>query len=158
MATERSEAAANVGPHHVAIDLTPMLPSGESGGAKLVALTLVRQLGRLAPGCRFTLLTLGHNHDELSMLEADNVKCLRVDGESRTQEPSTGDGRVGADVWSHGRQVLRSIDADLLFCPLTAPTFHDPRSPVVSVVHDLQHVRYPRFFTATERAVRARQL
>ena len=158
MATERPEAAANFGLHNIAIDLTPILPGGESGGAKLVALTLVRQLGRLAPGCKFTLLTLGRNYDELAMLEADNVKRLRVDGESRTLKRSTTDGQVGADAWSRGPRVLRSIDADLLFCPFTAPTFHDPRSPVVSIVYDLLQVHYPKFLTATERAVRARQL
>jgi len=150
--------SAKVGPHHIAIDLTPILPRSESGGAKLVALTLVRQLGRLAPGCKFTLLTLTQNHNELSMLDAENVKRLRVDGENRTLKLSTADGRIGADARGHGRQVLRSIGADLLFCPLTAPTFHDPRSPVVSVVYDLQHLRFPKFFTSTERAVRARQL
>src|SRR5215213_840642 len=78
MANEQSEVAENVGPHHVAIDLTPILPGGESGGAKLVALALARHLGRVAPGCKFTLLTLGHVHDDLELIEADNVKRLRV--------------------------------------------------------------------------------
>ena len=33
----------------VAIDLTPLLPGGDNGGAKLVAVALVKQLARLMP-------------------------------------------------------------------------------------------------------------
>ena len=37
------------------------------------------------------------------------------------------------------------IQADLLFCPFTAPFFFDPGIPLVSVVYDLQYLYYPQF-------------
>ena len=43
---------------------------------------------------------------------------------------------------------------DVLFCPFTAPERAEPDLPVVSVVYDLQHLAYPQFFTAQERANR----
>jgi glycosyltransferase involved in cell wall biosynthesis len=48
------------------------------------------------------------------------------------------------------------LQADLLFCPFTAPLFFDPRIPVVSVVHDIQYRYYPQFFTAEDRMERER--
>lgn len=46
--------------------------------------------------------------------------------------------------------LLRELDADLLFCPFTAPFYFDPAVPVVSVVYDLQHLYYPQFFEPEE--------
>jgi glycosyltransferase involved in cell wall biosynthesis len=43
---------------------------------------------------------------------------------------------------------------DVLFCPFTAPVRAEPDLPVVSVVHDLQHVSYPQFFSGQENANR----
>jgi glycosyltransferase involved in cell wall biosynthesis len=45
------------------------------------------------------------------------------------------------------KRSRRKFAADLLFCPFTAPFFHDPRTPTVSVVHDLQYKTYPQFFS-----------
>jgi hypothetical protein len=67
-------------PSCVAIDLTPVLPGGENGGAKVFALDLVAQLAKLAPKCRFVLLTQDVSHHELGALEAGNVRRVQVLG------------------------------------------------------------------------------
>src|SRR5262245_54187361 len=62
----------------IAIDLTPMLPGGDNGGAKVLALDLVRRLPRLAPRYRFLLLTSSANHQEVGALVGDGVERLHV--------------------------------------------------------------------------------
>ena len=50
--------------------------------------------------------------------------------------------------------TLRAHGVSLLFCPMSDPIHAEPGIPVVSTVYDLQHLEYPMFFTATERASR----
>jgi glycosyltransferase involved in cell wall biosynthesis/2-polyprenyl-3-methyl-5-hydroxy-6-metoxy-1,4-benzoquinol methylase len=58
----------------IVIDLTPVVPGGENGGAKLLATTLTWQFSReIAPECDFILLTSSDTHDELAWLDAENV-------------------------------------------------------------------------------------
>ncbi|MBV9543179.1 MAG: glycosyltransferase family 4 protein [Chloroflexi bacterium] len=52
------------------------------------------------------------------------------------------------------RTPTDTVDADLLFCPFTQPTFARDGLPNVAVVHDLQHVEYPNFFTHEQRVGR----
>ena len=61
------------GPRAVAVDLTPMLPGGENGGAKVFVLELLRRLPLLAPQTRFVLLTRKSSHEELAELDRANV-------------------------------------------------------------------------------------
>ena len=49
----------------IAIDLTPLLPGGDNGGAKPLAIELIRHLARVAPACEFILLTNEKSHEEL---------------------------------------------------------------------------------------------
>ncbi len=44
-------------PNIVAVDLTPVLPGGENGGAKVFVLELLRGLAAQAPQTRLVLLT-----------------------------------------------------------------------------------------------------
>ena len=62
----------------IAVDLTPVLPGGDNGGAKVLVLNLIRDLKNIAPDYSFILLTAKHNHDELSFLDGQNVKRLCV--------------------------------------------------------------------------------
>ncbi len=55
----------------IAIDLTPMLPGGENGGAKLMTIELVRALAGLLPDTSFVLFTAEVSHGELDYLEND---------------------------------------------------------------------------------------
>src|SRR5262249_22319038 len=54
------------------------------------------------------------------------------------------------------RGIVRDLKANLLFCPFTAPYFFDSQTPVVSIIYDLQYLRYPQFFSAEDRAERHR--
>jgi glycosyltransferase involved in cell wall biosynthesis len=157
----------------VAVDLTPVLPGGENGGAKVMTLELLRLLAQIAPAWEFVLLTLERNHQELSILDAPNMTRLRVDvpspmlGPSRKLVirlrqaagallPAAFVERLSAAFQgaskriSPGSGVLRSVAANLLFSPFTAPTFYDPSIPLVAVVYDLQHLYYPEFFDPAE--------
>ncbi|HUR59667.1 MAG TPA: hypothetical protein VM029_18250, partial [Opitutaceae bacterium] len=71
-------------PQTIAIDLTPVLPGGENGGAKVFALELVRRMATIAPATRFVLLTQAASHDELASLDNDNVRRVQVLGGARS--------------------------------------------------------------------------
>jgi len=171
----------------VAIDLTPILPGGENGGAKIVAIELIRNLSRHAPDWEFALLTSERTHDELSILDASNVWRLcvaRHGSDSRSQPLLLGrlnhrlkeriavvlPPRLRArlkKIYHSKRRTrrsmvsalmqaspVRSIFADLLFCPMTAPFYFDPSVPTVCVLYDLQYLYYPQFFRPDDRKQR----
>lgn len=152
----------------IAIDLTPILPGGENGGAKLMTIELIRNLSTLAKGCEFLLLTLNRNHEELACLDAPNVRRLLVQRvlkkDSRFKRgwcliPSIFPVSIKIRVKYFislmfnklsNENLLRQLKVDLLFCPFTAPFYSCPEIPLVSVVYDLQHRSYPQFFTPEE--------
>ena len=162
----------------VAVDVTPLLPGGENGGAKLMTIELIKHLSRLAPNCEFLLLTSARSHDELAYLDSKNVRrlCVSPRGRGLSVSPASlfsaaasalrrvAPARLAQFVerlaWTLRAQaqggLLHRLGVDLLFCPFTAPFFYEPGIPVVSVVHDLQYRDYPRFFSETERAERDR--
>jgi hypothetical protein len=57
---------------NVAVDLTPVLPGGENGGAKVFVLELIRGMAELYPDCTFTLLIREESKKELSIVVSDN--------------------------------------------------------------------------------------
>jgi len=164
----------------VAIDLTPVLPGGDNGGAKWATLGLIQQLSKLAPDWEFILLTSGKSHEELAYLDAPNVRrtCVAFQAEQSEARPRLYDRvkmKVGgklaavlpAPMFDKLRRIdsqmsyrlkkttlLQEIDADLLYCAFTAPFYYDPAIPTVSTVYDLQYLYYPQFFTSAERYYR----
>src|SRR5687768_5980293 len=62
----------------IAIDLTPMLPGGENGGAKWMTLELINALARLLPETSFVLLTAESSHSELDWLENEHSNIQRM--------------------------------------------------------------------------------
>lgn len=161
--------------HHqlrtIAVDLTPVLPGGENGGAKVFVLELLRRLGELAPQTQFVLLTQASAHEELASLDRPNVRRLMVLGQAAPDNVHSRTELVLSRLFRHlpvrwqslvsrvshrissapkrseSADLLRSIGADLLFCPFTAPTYSEPTTPTVSVIYDLQYRAYPEFFT-----------
>src|SRR5262245_40432349 len=157
----------------VVVDLTPVLPGGANGGAKVMTLQLIRCMGRMAPDCEFTLLTSSKSHEELASLDACNVRRICIDRPGgalrlsdrvalrgrrillrflprRGLELLAGVYRELTETFPSRGGLLRQLNADLLFSPFTAPRFHDPVVPTVSVVYDLQHIYYPQFFEPAE--------
>jgi glycosyltransferase involved in cell wall biosynthesis len=159
----------------VVIDVTPVLPGGENGGAKIVITELIRALARIAPKTRFVLLTQQAAHEELRKLERSNVVCTMVIGARQptpTRLKRIADralpripgrvrrvvARVGyafnARRKRRGGALLHTLGADVLFCPFTAPTYAERGIPTVSTVHDVQSLVYPEFFTPADAAHR----
>jgi glycosyltransferase involved in cell wall biosynthesis len=167
------------GPGTVLIDLTPVLPGGENGGAKVFALRLVRELAALAPSTKFVLLTQAASHGELAGLDRDNVRRLQMIGPAASAGRSRAFGTAARIVsrmpaWARARAaragyavnsvlkrggsggLARKLGADLLFCPFTAPTFREPGVPVVCTIYDVQYRDYPQFFGVEDAAQRDR--
>lgn len=158
----------------VAVDLTPILPGGDNGGAKLFVLELLRRLPLLAPDTRFILLTQAASHDELAPLDRPNVERRMVLGAAASNPTPTLRGRIAnrlATRLPYRAQRLLSIvrlrlqarrqrrtrpdglgenDIDLLFCPFTAPTYASPGIATVCTLYDLQYKSYPYFFGALD--------
>lgn len=154
-------------PQKIAVDLTPVLPGGENGGAKIFVLELLCQLARLTENTQFILLTQACSHDELAFLDRANVQRQMVLGSlttpairSRFRQFGTRlvrqlPRRVSAWVGHTAHQMairgsktmLRDQGIDLLFCPFTAPTYFEPGLPTVCTIYDLQYKTYPQFFS-----------
>ena len=77
----------------IVVDLTPVLPGGENGGAKVFVLELLRRLAERAPKTQFVLLTQAAAHEELAALDGrmsdarHGARCRRVAGHAVTGEP-----------------------------------------------------------------------
>jgi glycosyltransferase involved in cell wall biosynthesis len=164
----------------IVVDLTPVLPGGENGGAKVFVLELLRRLAELAPQTQFVLLTQAAAHEELAALDSANVRRLMVLDPSGPPALRSLGTRIFSRVLAHfperlrrvagrlgyslltlskrsgTRSLLRDLIVDLLFCPFTAPTYFEPNVPTVCVVYDLQYKAYPEFFAAEDVAHRDR--
>jgi glycosyltransferase involved in cell wall biosynthesis len=161
----------------IMVDLTPVLPGGENGGAKVFVLELLRRLAERAPQTQFVLLTQASAHEELAALDGANVRRLMV-------LDSGGPPALGARIFSRilahlpdrlrrvaarlgyslltqskrsgSRSLLRDLNVDLLFCPFTAPTYFELNIPTVCIIYDLQYKTYPQFFAPEDVAHRGR--
>lgn len=161
----------------IAVDLTPILPGGENGGAKIFILELLRQLSKSAPATQFVLLTQAASHEELATLDAPNMRRVMIINPSIK---ALGYGtllrrcvsrmmvympmrmkhyciRVGTRLLKNNQSspsLLKAMGVDLLFCPLTSPTYSEPGIPVVCTIYDLQYRAFPQFFAVEDAAHR----
>ena len=171
-----SPPAARTQLHRIAIDLTPMLPGGDNGGIKLLALDLVRRLAARPGAPELVLLTSSGSHAELAPLDGPNVRRVCVQksaAETRRRGATRGEKLSQVLSWFSPRflrflrdsavktayarlfrpsqpPLLRQLGAELLFCPFTGISFYDPAVPIVAVIADLQYAYYPEFFTPEE--------
>lgn len=165
--------------HTIAVDLTPVLPGGENGGAKIFVLELLRGLAEMAPSTQFILLTQAASHDELASMDRHNMRRLMIVGASgqkstfRTRVQNLASsalpllpgrvtrlvGRAGSMLNTRLKRMsagfsLKAMSVDLLFCPFTAPTYFEPGIPTVCTIYDLQYKTYPGFFAPEDVAHR----
>lgn len=162
----------------ILVDLTPVLPGGENGGAKIFILELLRRLAEMVPKTQFVLLTQAASHEELAELDRPNMRRLMVVGPIVTNSINPRLMELTSRILPHlpGRlrnvvnrflyklntvlirdgsnTLLRDVPADLLFCPFTAPTYFTPGIPAVCTIYDLQYNTYPQFFSAEDVAHR----
>ena len=156
----------------IAVDLTPILPGGENGGAKIFVIELLRGLAKMAPQTQFVLLTQAASHEELKILDSPNMRRYLAVGSAETNNirPNMPGKASLAQRFSPARfirvfkrwvrrfiaalkyrgsnAIMRDIGADLLFCPFTALTYYKAGIPTVCTIYDLQYKIYPEFFTA----------
>jgi glycosyltransferase involved in cell wall biosynthesis len=176
---EPAVPGAGVHPRRVAVDLTPVLPGGANGGAKVFVLELLRYLADIAPATQFILLTHAVTHDELASLDRPNMSRRMIIGAAagastrqsrfaalaRRVAPripatllkfvSRLGYRVNAALKRRGaNHMLRDWKVDLLFCPFTAPTYFERGIPTVCTIYDLQYKTYPDFFAPADVAHR----
>lgn len=150
----------------IAVDMTPALPGGENGGAKILALELLKSFQTMAHEDQFLILTASWNHEELAILDGPTMSRLCVlTGQEPKPKPVTAKypgiwrrgiakiRRYTRGIFNSGTfsgRLLTSHGVNLLFCPFTAPTYAEPGIPTVSVILDLQHRHHPEFFTPYE--------
>lgn len=160
-------ASENECPKTVAVDLTPVLPGGHNGGAKVFVVELIQRLASLAPSTQFILLTHADSHDELAFLDTQNVSRQIVVATPLASQPERGLRAFAEKVFRRIPLRYRSrikriytkllkpktginstsvFHADLLFCPFTAPTYHASDTPTVCTLYDIQYKTYPQFF------------
>lgn len=164
----------------IAVDLTPMLPGGENGGAKIFVLELLHHLAEMAPQTQFVLLTQAASHEELAIMDRPNMRRQMVVGPVvvNTFRPRLmglasrilphfpvrlrrAVSRLGYKLNTTLKRggsssLLHDMSTDLLFCPFTAPTYFESGIPTVCTIYDLQYKTYPEFFAAEDAAHRER--
>ena len=167
----------------VAVDLTPVLPGGENGGAKVLVLELLNLLAEMQPQTQFILLTQIGSHDELAYLDRPNMRRYIVLGAPLSDVVETKHPlwrRIASRVFrclpatirglvirfihqviprpKAGKTIslLKGLGVQLLFCPFTSPTYAEPGIASVCTLYDLQHKTYPQFFTADDVVLRDR--
>jgi glycosyltransferase involved in cell wall biosynthesis len=164
----------------IAVDLTPVLPSAENGGAKIFVLELLHRLAEMAPQTQFVLLTQAASHAELVTLDRPNMRRLMVVGPVVANPLRPRLMGLASRILPHlpvrlrsvvnhlgyklkttlkrggSGALLRDMSVDLLFCPFTAPTYFEPGIPTVCTIYDLQYKTYPEFFAAEDVAHRER--
>lgn len=162
----------------IAVDLTPILPGKQNSEVQLLTLELLVCLAEIAPQIRFVLLTQASLNEELSVLDHSNVYHLMLPGPMiknmhrsrkrafvakirryfplRLQDVINRFGYImnAASNKTRTETTLRDVGVDLLFCPFTAPTYHEPGIPTVCAIHDLQYKSYPEFLTPADLAYR----
>lgn len=149
----------------IAVDLTPLQPGGQNGGAKVLVLSLLKEWQEIGTNYQFLLLTAPWNHQELIEYESSNIKCLLMAELGQESNSLFGNNQIGflKNLYStlnklqnkfskfHSKSLLEKHKVSLLFCPFSAPTYAQKNIPLVAIIHDLQHLDYPFFFTDIER-------
>jgi glycosyltransferase involved in cell wall biosynthesis len=151
----------------IVADCTPLLPGGTNGGAKLMVTTLIRGLARSMPDVDFILLTTPTNNAEVENLREPNISTSIIGGQRSSNTTIKGKARktvhqalvrllparwldrirtIYNQPGENKQSLLKEKQADLLFCPFTAPLFYEPNIPTVTIVYDLLFKTFPDFF------------
>lgn len=153
---------------NIAIDVVPIRNNGEIGGAFQTVLELIKGLANFNSEDNYFLLTAEWNHEFFSMFDELGVKRILV--QTSSVDNSVKNSKINRyiqkfvakypfvnklirkakDVTSAKINILNNHNIHVLFCPMSAVQYADPDIPVVSLIHDLQHIYYPQFFTEDE--------
>ena len=140
----------------VAIDLLPLRPGGENGGLKPAIFSLLRAVRRQAPDAiAFLFLTNSASHAQVRELAGPNdlLVCVLEDPlypvANQSDEPNE------YKVLPAPPNLLQLLEADLLYCPFGATTFHVPGLPTIALIADFLHRDYP--FTLSSEQIAERE-
>lgn len=156
--------------NNILVDLTPILPGGENGGAKLFVLQLLKNLAQDNPDTHFTLLTQSKAHEELSTLDRENISRVMIENSNGRKSflsravnytfrnlpyiPHRLSLLGYQTICKLKKRALNNLlinnKPDLIFCPFTAPTYAIPGVPSVCVIYDLQYKTHPLFFEKSD--------
>ena len=162
----------------IAVDLTPLLPGGDNGGAKGFILALLDALAALGRDDEYLLLTQAASHEGLRAFERTRMRRVCVVGASASSARGAAYSLVrhGTRMLPRGAReaigrrgyamnvamkrrgaagLLAREGIELLFCPFTSPALREPGIPVVCTVYDLQFATLPHLFSPEDRAQRA---
>ena len=123
----------------IAIDLTPLLPGGENGGAKLLILELLSQFKKLSHDFDFLLLTAYWNHEDLAIFDGPKFQRLCVfHAPPSSNQPKTIANPVFSDRIKNQLRQAKLIRAIPLLLPLSrllkqiwSKSLNHPLSPIV---------------------------
>jgi glycosyltransferase involved in cell wall biosynthesis len=135
----------------IGIDLTPILPGSENGGAKFATLQFIESLlSDFADRIHLTLFIPEIVHDELSARFADraDLACTRR-GTDRTNVLREAIEELRSQ--SRIRAVCRQSSIRLFYSPFGRFVPVPLEMPFVAQVHDLVHVDYPDTLTKRDR-------
>ncbi|AFY60487.1 glycosyltransferase family 1 protein [Synechococcus sp. PCC 6312] len=143
--------------YRIAIDLTPLLETGENGGINLFIDFLIKSLLRLAPDWKIILLTSSTNHHHVTQIYQKQAKtyCIKpnINHFNKILTYSVKLWHILRQVMGWNR-VLHQLNVDLLLCPYTNTAYQESGIPTITVVHDLQHLAIPQAFGWRERLYR----
>ena len=139
----------------VAVDLLPLRPGGENGGLKPAIFSLLRAVRCQAPDATvFLFLTNSASHAQVRELAGPNdiLACVLEDPHyplaNQSDEPNE------YKLVPAPPQLVQLLDADLLYCPFGATTFHVPGVPTIALIADFLHRDYPFTLSAAQIAER----
>lgn len=147
----------------ILVDLTPILPGGDNGGAKIFVLQLLHLLIQKNKKFHFTILYTDIAINDIEFLQSNNVLLLSV---KNYKSVFSNKNKIFFFVNNFKRfnfvikfliiiksffkRIISSLhnnNYDILFCPFSYPTFKKPNIPIVSIFYDFQFNVYPYFFT-----------
>jgi glycosyltransferase involved in cell wall biosynthesis len=140
----------------VAVDLQPLRPGGENGGIKPTIFALLRAVREEANDrLVFVFLTNSASHAEVRDLAGPNdlLICVLEEAQHPFDELKAGPNEY--KIAPVPADLIKALEADLLYCPFGATTFHVPGVPTVALIADLLHKDYP--FTLTEEQIAERE-
>jgi hypothetical protein len=136
----------------IAIDVTPIRSDGSIGGAMNLLVELIKGF-QTRKQHSFVLLTAEWNKQYFEQYCGENIKVLNVVGDNKISLLNRVAIKIRQKIIKKKKYkegLLGANNIDLLFCPLSAPTYSEDKIPTISVINDIQHDFYPQFFTNEE--------
>ena len=127
----------------IAVDLTPMRPGGQNGGAKLAVIEFLKGLKRhLADELHYLFLTSDDTHDEAASLLGTNDSAFCV-----LRRSGRGNMIQSLDLVTRSKLAARNLMSqhrvDVLYNPFGTIFFASNRIPTVAMIVDTLHRDFP---------------